>query len=118
MESSLLHLFRAFKCSNIIGKVAEYGNEESLVEAHIRNRSYYVANQRKELPANDHYMKQSESHLSTEYILHKTNLEILRTHSGFTVERKPSTIEGAGMGVFVTSGFIPSDTIAALYPGI
>lgn len=125
VENSLLHLFRAFKCSDLIGKVTECGNEESMVKARIRSRSYYdVSNQRKELPVNvsssfnDHYKKQSESHQSTEYVLHKNNLEILRTLSGFTVERKPSTIEGAGMGVFVTSGSIPSNTIAALYPGI
>lgn len=37
---------------------------------------------------------------------------------GFTVEKRPSQITGGGDGVVVTSGVIPADTIAAVYPGI
>ncbi|KAI0240775.1 SET domain-containing protein 9 [Lamellibrachia satsuma] len=37
---------------------------------------------------------------------------------GFTVEKRPSQITGGGDGVVVTSGVIPADTIAAVYPGL
>ena len=37
---------------------------------------------------------------------------------GFLIERKQSSIENAGQGVFVTSGCIPEHHIAAMYPGI
>lgn len=36
---------------------------------------------------------------------------------GFLIERKQSSIENAGHGVFVTSGCIPEHHIAAMYPG-
>eukprot|EP00794_Sanderia_malayensis_P008146 gene8146-9017_t len=36
---------------------------------------------------------------------------------GFEIERKESNIKNAGYGVFVTSGCIPANHIAALYPG-
>lgn len=55
---------------------------------------------------------------SVEYLLYHRNLKILEKHLGFTVERRQSRIEGGGTGVFVTSGTIPPDTVAALYPGV
>ena len=50
--------------------------------------------------------------------LHKKNLSIMKDVLGFTVEKRPSQITGGGDGVVVTSGVIPADTVAAVYPGI
>lgn len=59
-----------------------------------------------------------DNNSSVEYLLHHRNLKILEKHLGFTVERRQSQIEGGGTGVFVTSGTVPPDTVAALYPGV
>ena len=50
--------------------------------------------------------------------LHRTNLLIMRRALGFTVEKRPSRIAGAGQGVIVTGGCIPEGTVVAIYPGI
>lgn len=49
--------------------------------------------------------------------LHKENLNILLKHSGFNLETGPSTISGAGNGVFVKSGKVKAGSLVALYPG-
>ncbi|KAM4614899.1 SET domain-containing protein 9 isoform 2-T2 [Polymixia lowei] len=36
---------------------------------------------------------------------------------GFCIERRPSSVPFAGVGVFVTTGFVPKGTTVALYPG-
>lgn len=36
---------------------------------------------------------------------------------GFCVDRMPSSVPLAGVGVFVTKGFVPKGTVVAMYPG-
>lgn len=36
---------------------------------------------------------------------------------GFSLQRAPSTISGAGTGVFVQKGYIPANHLVAIYPG-
>ncbi|CAL1526916.1 unnamed protein product [Lymnaea stagnalis] len=46
------------------------------------------------------------------------SLEIMRDVSGFTVERVQSVLPTGGLGVKVTSGFVPVGSITSLYPGL
>ncbi|KAK6740759.1 hypothetical protein RB195_008919 [Necator americanus] len=42
---------------------------------------------------------------------------LLERHLSFKLSRKPSTIEGCGLGVFVENGSIAPRTVVSLYPG-
>ena len=43
--------------------------------------------------------------------------DILFKSFGFNLEKRESSIEGAGDGIFVSKGSIPENSIAAMYPG-
>ena len=43
--------------------------------------------------------------------------DVLFDSFGFNLEKRASSIKGAGNGVFVSKGVIPKDAIAAMYPG-
>ncbi|ESO88293.1 hypothetical protein LOTGIDRAFT_126320 [Lottia gigantea] len=58
--------------------------------------------------------EQSPSHLEK---VHHQSLGVLQNTFGFTVERRPSNLIGGGVGVFVTTGEVPPNTVVALYPG-
>ena len=45
-------------------------------------------------------------------------LGVMETVLGFQVERRHSSLAGAGTGVFVTEGQVPCKTLVALYPGM
>jgi hypothetical protein len=45
------------------------------------------------------------------------NLEVMKSFLGFTVEKRPSSLEFGGTGVFVTSGTVPPGVVTSLYPG-
>lgn len=42
---------------------------------------------------------------------------VMMKTSGFSVERKRSSLQGAGTGVFVTGGHVRKGNIVAMYPG-
>ena len=50
--------------------------------------------------------------------LHRHNQNIMSHICGFELKLAPSTISGAGRGVFVKSGKIQKGQIACLYPGL
>lgn len=43
--------------------------------------------------------------------------EILYRSLGFTIERHPSSLDSAGIGVFVSRGFVPKGAVVSMYPG-
>ncbi|XP_018418188.1 PREDICTED: SET domain-containing protein 9 isoform X1 [Nanorana parkeri] len=43
--------------------------------------------------------------------------EIMHRSFGFTIERQPSSLDSAGIGVFVCRGFVPKGAIVSMYPG-
>ena len=49
--------------------------------------------------------------------LHHENQDILRDVAGFSLVRGPSTVPGAGMGVFISSGQAVGGSVVCLYPG-
>ncbi|GAB1599758.1 SET domain-containing protein 9-like [Argonauta hians] len=61
------------------------------------------------------YLKRKPFKTSSDIYLNSKTLchEIL----GFTIERKPSELKGAGDGIFVTKGTIPKNSFVCLYPG-
>ena len=36
---------------------------------------------------------------------------------GFCIHRRPSSVPLAGVGVFITKGWVPKGTVVAMYPG-
>ena len=49
--------------------------------------------------------------------LHHKNQDILRGVAGFSLVRGPSSVSGAGMGVYVSSGQAVCGSVVCLYPG-
>lgn len=43
--------------------------------------------------------------------------EIMYTSLGFTIERRLSSLDSAGIGVFVSRGFVPKGGVLSMYPG-
>ncbi|KAM5194843.1 SET domain-containing protein 9 [Mantella aurantiaca] len=43
--------------------------------------------------------------------------EIMHRSLGFTIARRPSSLESAGTGVFVSRGFVPKGAVVSMYPG-
>lgn len=43
--------------------------------------------------------------------------EVMLESFGFCIERRPSSLQAAGTGVFVTSGTVPKGATVAMYPG-
>ncbi|XP_030049014.1 SET domain-containing protein 9 isoform X2 [Microcaecilia unicolor] len=43
--------------------------------------------------------------------------EILFSTLGFSINRSPSSLISAGMGVFVSKGYVPKGAVVAMYPG-
>ncbi|XP_026526282.1 SET domain-containing protein 9 isoform X2 [Notechis scutatus] len=43
--------------------------------------------------------------------------EVLFSTLGFNIIRQPSSLESAGIGVFVAKGFVPEGTVVSMYPG-
>ncbi|KAM9329148.1 SET domain-containing protein 9 [Gastrophryne carolinensis] len=44
--------------------------------------------------------------------------EILQRSLGFSIERRQSSLESAGVGVFVSRGTVPKGAIVGMYPGV
>lgn len=44
--------------------------------------------------------------------------EVLFSTLGFSIIRQPSSLESAGIGVFVAKGFVPEGTVVSMYPGM
>lgn len=44
--------------------------------------------------------------------------EVLFSTLGFSIIRQPSSLESAGIGVFVAKGFVPEGTVISMYPGM
>ena len=49
--------------------------------------------------------------------LGRQNRQLIFENFGFSLDIRPSRIEGAGHGVFVSNGRLKQGQIAALYPG-
>lgn len=67
-------------------------------------------------------MTYSEYHLRQSfakdtYDFHQQGLSCVHSSFGFKLERQPSSIDGAGVGVFVTAGAVPENHLVAMYPG-
>ncbi|CAL8277180.1 unnamed protein product [Merluccius merluccius] len=45
------------------------------------------------------------------------NDDVIFQSVGFCIKRMPSSVPLAGVGVFVTKGFVPKGTVVAMYPG-
>ncbi|XP_075039443.1 SET domain-containing protein 9 [Mixophyes fleayi] len=43
--------------------------------------------------------------------------EILLKSLGFSIDRRPSSLDTAGIGVFVSKGFVPKGAVVSMYPG-
>ncbi|MEE6458282.1 hypothetical protein FKM82_000245 [Ascaphus truei] len=43
--------------------------------------------------------------------------KILHASLGFCIDRAPSSLSSAGMGVFVSKGFVPKGAVVSMYPG-
>uniref|UniRef100_A0A8C5SKC3 SET domain containing 9 n=1 Tax=Laticauda laticaudata TaxID=8630 RepID=A0A8C5SKC3_LATLA len=43
--------------------------------------------------------------------------EVLFSTLGFNIIQQPSSLESAGIGVFVAKGFVPKGTVVSMYPG-
>ncbi|XP_072272510.1 SET domain-containing protein 9 [Pyxicephalus adspersus] len=43
--------------------------------------------------------------------------EILHRSLGFAIERRPSSLDSAGIGVFVSRGLVPKGAVVSMYPG-
>ncbi|XP_041359872.1 SET domain-containing protein 9-like isoform X2 [Gigantopelta aegis] len=52
-----------------------------------------------------------------EYI-YETNLQLMNELCGFTIKRVSSVLGDGGLGVQVTSGYVPPNSIVAMYPGV
>ena len=48
---------------------------------------------------------------------HNRNVDTMLQCLGFTVERRPSTLDNGGTGVLVTGGTVPAGSVTSLYPG-
>lgn len=67
---------------------------------------------------------EEESHTSTrasasQHRLEQQHLEeLIRQHCDFRLRRLPSTLPGAGLGLFLTSGKVKEGAVLTLYPGL
>ena len=50
--------------------------------------------------------------------MHKSLNDVMFESCGFTLEKKVSSIRGAGEGIFVSRGTVKKDAVAAMYPGV
>lgn len=62
--------------------------------------------------------KNNKSDVKDPEVLYRRNLEEMKKDLGFIIERKPSTLPSGGIGVFVTEGKVPANTIVSMYPGV
>lgn len=43
--------------------------------------------------------------------------EVMYKCFGFSIDRRPSSLDAAGTGVFVSKGFVPKGALVSMYPG-